>query len=1809
MAVTMPLHPTQRALAAAKARPDGPAANCACAYRITGPLDADRLAAAYRLLLASSDALHLSARRTDPALCWEQSAAVRARVQVHDGDAHTADTPAAVSALLQRRAAVRFDLTTGPLARIDLHRLETGAWIVTEVFDHIIADGSSLDLLHAELPNAYLRRPVRAEPLGSYQRVLQAPARPGQHTERYWRNAYQDFSTPPAPPPGPHGPEHQRLQLSPDRASRVERAAGSCRATLAGALLAAHAHAVARYRARADSATFLAIDARDPGGEPFFGQATALLPIRIHHDWRQPLAAHLTTVARTLMTVRDHMDTDLHLLDALGAPVTLAASDATAFVFQNSLASPPELPGLQVSGLPLPDLHQAGGLVTVVRRGADGALQVSLRTPSGSAFRDLPGFTAILDTFLDALCTDADQQLGGDPLLPRAQTALIEDAARPTSPFPYRPLGPILLKQLAARTDAVLHHGTRRYTGHELHQAVIRMQSALTACGVGAQQRVLVEEEDVFGRIAAFLALLALGVVYVPADPNTPQEHRDALASRVRAAGRISKGLLQPGDRYGTVIPQDPGQAGPQNPAYIIFTSGSTGEPKGVVVSHAALSNLAEGEGERFALGPDSRVLLIAPPTVDPWICHVTGALLAGATLVAGDPLSRVPLADQLEEQQVTHAFLPAALVAQLEARPYPHLELLATAGDHARPRDVRRLAGRRIVNIYGPTEATVTATVADITQAESELPVGRPIRGMGARILIDGAASAPPGVPGELILSGTGLALGYFDDPALTADRFRPDPLRPGQRMYLTGDRAVLSGDGQFHISGRLDRQVKVRGFRVELEDVEHHALRSGLCTDARAVAAAPGEEHGDLRLLLFVEGCSQPRLLEETLRTAAPPHLRPHRVCSLFALPRLPSGKPDEARLLEHHTHTATTTTGLSAEPAPQWHEPTAQALAAAWTQVLGLPPGPDSDFFDLGGDSLSVLRLVRLAREASVGLSPTEVYARPRFTDLLTVTRSEPVTAPDEATGSAPPVLAPSTAWFEQLALAQPRHFNQQHWISFPILPASSTLAAALTRLLEETPVLRSRLIDGALHPQPVSRPQLLELCAPFDDHAVRGLLHQLQRCVDPSHGRMLQAAVVRADDGSGTLVLIAHHLVVDDWSWTVIEDRLRRLLRWPHKPLARDTGFARYSAALQRQIRAGAFIQDARLWQQLLTCGHTSDPGTRPGLHEHATTTMRWSPRQVADKWGTAVPVLLLVRLAEALAAVDGPGTSIIDIERNGRAMSGVDLSDAVGWFALHHPLRLDHQPATPDRAAHLARQLARIPEGGLGYSVTRWMQHLLPGMPVGRFAVNISDFDHRSAEHTAGEAEAALARSTVALSSPANRLPHQAAVAFRRTGSGVRVDLTFDPERLTIPDAAALLDILATPPAAPADSPAPRAGADTGRDPFASPLPATLMQRLMLDGARLGPGIYRPGQLWELTVPAAQQHLFLTGLGAQLGMLSPFRTRFVQHHGQPHHVQQEPHTVPIPLSPGGRAAARSWLAAEHIDAHAATNGGPLTALRAFTGPGEHLLLALQAHHAILDRQLQPILDRTITRQAAASAAPGCASLPGQTGTPTADASLAALRKHASAEAASSQRRPQWPTPAARWHRRPSSADGLLPASQVQHVQAWAHRQQVDLRAAFSAAALLSAYRRNEPLYLVANGRDADIPETMDALGLFWYFLPTVPAGADGPTLAHQVFHDTAQPLHAVRRRAAEWTRWFDGLGLAFTYLKSPDRPVGDQLRSGGYDLFHFPAQLTVTLQPSGQAHLHLTTYPSENSPHEELTLECYLAALGNLTAGH
>ncbi|MCM1975120.1 amino acid adenylation domain-containing protein [Streptomyces sp. G1] len=483
----------------------------------------------------------------------------------------------------------------------------------------------------------------------------------------------------------------------------------------------------------------------------------------------------------------------------------------------------------------------------------------------------------LLDRMLSGFAEDADRTVTEIDTVTGEDRRRVLETWNETPPAPVPADVPTLFEQrvTTAPDDPALLFPGGRLTYRQLDARANRLAHLLRRRGIGAEDRVALAVPRGPETVVAMLAVLKAGAAYVPVDPGYPAARIAYLLDDSRPALLITHGETDP--RGTTDLPAlllddpetDAGLAAapdtpPERPgdparaAYVIYTSGSTGRPKGVVVTHTGVAALVASQRERLGAGPGSRVLQFASPSFDAAFWETVMALLTGAALVVA-PADRLlpgdPLAALVREFGVTHLTLPPSALRALEDRELPSLRSLVVAGEAVHADLVRQWApGLDMVNAYGPTETTVCATTsAPLGAEEAPPPIGRPLTGTAVYVLDRRLRPVPPGVPGELYVSGPALARGYLGRPGVTAERFVACPFgAPGERMYRTGDLVRWTGDGRLVFVGRADEQVKVRGHRIELGEIET-ALAAHPAV-AHAAVAVHRDDTGDARLAAYV-------------------------------------------------------------------------------------------------------------------------------------------------------------------------------------------------------------------------------------------------------------------------------------------------------------------------------------------------------------------------------------------------------------------------------------------------------------------------------------------------------------------------------------------------------------------------------------------------------------------------------------------------------------------------------------------------------------------------------------------------------------------------------------------------------------------------------------------------------------------------------------------------------------------------------------------------------------------------------------------
>jgi amino acid adenylation domain-containing protein len=626
-----------------------------------------------------------------------------------------------------------------------------------------------------------------------------------------------------------------------------------------------------------------------------------------------------------------------------------------------------------------------------------------------------------LDTLLAALADAPQTPLADVPMLSaKERRTILDQWAQPQKlELPSECFLPLFEGHARATPDAIaLEQEDRRLTYRELNEQANRLARCFEQAGVEPGDIVALHLPRCPETIVGVLAAWKLRAAWLYLDPAHPTQRLagmldDARPAVVLTASESPSPAVKalPFEEVLAALPSfaagDLGRApSPDDWAYVIYTSGSTGKPKGTVLLQRGLMPLFTAQKEFFRLTPRDRVLVFASLSFDASVYEMLIGLGVGATLILPTPSSVLPgpgLADLLRDKRVTVTTMPPSIVNAIPPGDYPDLRLMTVAGEACPAELVSRwAAGRRVINAYGPTEATVCATWAETVADGQAPPIGRPMAFTRAYIVDQNFQPVPVGVPGELLLAGPGLALGYLGQPALTAERFFPNPFVEGDTVYRTGDLVRWRDDGQIEFLGRLDHQVKLRGHRIELDEVQEVLRQHAAIRDAAVIVRGDNGKGPSLAAYVVPRAKDDFPLdaVREHLRSRLPAYMLPATITPLESMPLSGYGKIDRKAL----ARIAPKAQGSSKQVPPR--TPAEQALARVWCQVLGLDSvGVHDNFFDLGGASIQTVELASRAAAEGLALTPEMVFRHQTIAELAEVCSPSQAQANGVATSVSP------------------------------------------------------------------------------------------------------------------------------------------------------------------------------------------------------------------------------------------------------------------------------------------------------------------------------------------------------------------------------------------------------------------------------------------------------------------------------------------------------------------------------------------------------------------------------------------------------------------------------------------------------------------------------------------------------------------------------------------------------------------------------------------------------------------------------------
>jgi amino acid adenylation domain-containing protein/non-ribosomal peptide synthase protein (TIGR01720 family) len=1048
--------------------PESVAYNLSLAVRLDGDLHVAALAAALHTVVCRHEALRTTF--TDDGGEPRQVVAPEPAVPlpVLDLGALPSDGRLGTARRLSEQASGRpFDLKHGPLLRTTLLRLAPDDHVLLLSMHHIVGDGWSMGVLLREVTECYRAArgarsarlpdlPVQYPDFAVWQREWLSGERLDGEIA-YWRDQLAGAPTllelptdRPRPAVQTYRGANHAFTLPPRTYAAVRQLSGQEGATVFMTLLAAFAAVLGRHSGQEDVLVGAPIANRArPELEGLIGFFANTLVLRADLTGEPTFRQLLARLRETTLDAYAHQDLPFErLVEALAPERSTSHSPLVQvlFVLQNAPVAALDWPGVRLRALdddPVGDTARFD-LTLSMRESVDG-LHANVEYNTDLFDPDtVARLVAHFRTFLEGALAEPDRPVRDLPLLGNTERdRLLVDWNRTAAQLPDATLPELLALQAHRIPDAV----AVTYTDRQLSYAVlwakaIRLARRLRECGVGPETRVAVCLQRSPELVVALAGVLLAGGAYVPLDPEYPVErlrfmladtgapvlltqrtvHMRLFTGDPRTEARV---VFVADDRNVVTgaAPDTPLPAvAPDNLAYVIYTSGSTGTPKGAMNSHRAIVNRLMWMQDTYRLSGHDRVLQKTPFGFDVSVWEFFWPLTTGAGLVLARPdghRDTAYLVDLIDRAGVTTLhFVPSMLSVFLADGDLPRcsgLRRVLSSGE-ALPAELRdefltRLPGTQLHNLYGPTEAAVDVTFWSCgpNDRTASVPIGRPVANTQVYVLDAGMRPVPVGVPGELFLGGVQVGRGYLDRPALTADRFPPDPFGPaGARLYRTGDRVRWRADGSLEFLGRLDHQVKIRGMRAEPGEADAVLARH---PEVRSVVTVPREDvPGDVRLVSYVVAADADAIgLPDRLRSHAAAHLPGYLVpASFVVLPALPltlNGKLDRRALPVPDVDDD----GFRGSR-PEFRPPataTEIGLATLWQQMLGVPQvGLDDDFFALGGHSLLATRVhTRLRTTFNVDLPLRRLFELPTVASLAREVDAMAGTAP-------PPAAAPIT-----------------------------------------------------------------------------------------------------------------------------------------------------------------------------------------------------------------------------------------------------------------------------------------------------------------------------------------------------------------------------------------------------------------------------------------------------------------------------------------------------------------------------------------------------------------------------------------------------------------------------------------------------------------------------------------------------------------------------------------------------------------------------------------------------------------------------
>jgi amino acid adenylation domain-containing protein/non-ribosomal peptide synthase protein (TIGR01720 family) len=1294
--------------------------------------------------------------------------------------------------LATEEARCPFVLSEFPLLRLKLIRLGEQEHILLLTIHHAIFDGWSIGILLKELAAIYTNlcngQPAALPDLPLQYADYSVWQQEWLHKEvlkkqlAYWKQQLNGISTLELPTDRPRSAlqtfegKTYTWQISPDLTTALETFSQKSGVTLFMTLLTAFNALLYRYTGQDDIVVGSAIANRNwAESEGIIGLFVNTLALRTQINDNPSFSELLTQVRDMTLAAYAHQDLPFEkLVEELQPERDLSRNPLFQVWF--ALHNLP-IPTLQLGDLTLTPIEVERGTtqfdlslhIYISEQGLTGAIEYSTELFKSATITHM---VEHFHTLLYGIVANPQAKVSELPLLTSSEKhqLLIEWNDTQINWKQNLYVHQLIELQVQTTPDAIaIVFEQQQLTYQELNQRSNQIAHYLQKLGVKPDVLVGICVERSLEMVVGLLGIIKAGGAYVPLDPDYPTQRLAFMLEDAQVPILLTQQSLisylpkhhaqvicldtdwqQISSYESTKNPYSPLQN--TNLAYVIYTSGSTGQPKGAMNTHQGICNRLLWMQDTYKLTVADRVLQKTPFSFDVSVWEFFWTLITGACLVMAQPGGHRDssyLLKLIQQQQITILhFVPSMLQVFLNEaglEQCQHLKLVICSGE-ALPFELQEkffahCQNVELHNLYGPTEAAIDVTFWQCQQSTQEkvVPIGRPIANTQIYLLDQQLQPVPIGVPGELHIGGVGLARGYLNRPQLTNEKFIPNPFsnQPGARLYKTGDLARYLSNGEIEYLGRIDHQVKLRGFRIELQEVE--AVLACYSEVQETAVVVREDEPGKKRLVAYIVPVRKSTVSTSKLRQFVKDKLPNYMVPSVFvildALPLTPNGKLDRRSL-----------------PVPDTNRPeleetfvaaqnTVEAkLVQILSEVLGVKyVGIYDNFFELGGDSILSIQVVAQANQQGLQLTPKQIFQHQTIAELATVVGSNEAIQAQQGlvTGNVP--LTPIQHWFFAQNFPQPDHYNQANLLIVPADINSELLPQVIHELLIHHDVLRSQFTNTDSGWQQVNTQPNTEI--PFvqidlstfstkeQQSEITLIAEQLQSSLNLATGSLVKVALFNLGKNQPIrLLFVIHHLLVDGVSWRILlEDfqtaynqlSYKRTIQLP----AKTTSYQYWAKSLLTYAQSSQLESELDYWLRQFPEKNTCLPVDFPqginsvkssaqicdSLDEAETKTLL---HDLPSAYRTQINEILLTALAQTFTNWTKNNTLLVDLEGHGREpiFADIDLSRTVGWFTSIFPVCLNFGE-TNDIIQELKlvkEQLRQIPNQGIGYGLLRYL---------------------------------------------------------------------------------------------------------------------------------------------------------------------------------------------------------------------------------------------------------------------------------------------------------------------------------------------------------------------------------------------------------------------------------------------------------------------------------------------------------------------